>query len=183
MASPGAGTVTLIDGPSEEIVDSCPRRAPPPVTSSGVVQRGSSALVVNQTRGTLARLDGATYAAGTPVLVADPGTPVTVLQGGDQAYVVDPVRRTTAVLDADALTLRRRSRWPARPGPGQSAVDDDGRLWVVDSEGTGLASFRGSTTAWCGRPADARAQVVLVRAARCSPTWPTGSLGALGVRR
>ena len=137
------------------------------------------ALVVNQTRGTLARVDGATFAGGTPVLVADPGSPVTVLEGGDQAYVVDATRRTTAVLDADALTLQATISLSSTPGTGQSAVDDDGRLWVVDSEGSGIASFRGSRPGGAG-PADARAQVVLVQGRAVLTDLAGGHLGALG---
>ncbi|KQR16288.1 hypothetical protein [Cellulomonas sp. Leaf334] len=179
VASEGAGTVTLIDGPSEEVVDTLPAPGAAAGDVLSVVQREASALVSNQTRGTLARVDGATYAAGTPVLVADPGSPVTVLQGGDQAYVVDPVRRTTAVLDADALTLTATISLASTPGSGQSAVDDDGRLWVVDSEGTGLASFRGDDRV-VRAPADARAQVILVRGRAVLADLAHGQLGTLG---
>lgn len=179
VASQGAGTVTLIDGPSEEIVDTMPAPGAAAGDVLAVVQRASSALVSNQTRGTLARLDGATYAVGTPVLVADPGSPVTVLQGGDRVYVVDPVRRTTAVLDAEALTLTATIPLASTPGTGQSAVDDTGRLWVVDSEGTGLASFRGDDRV-VRAPADARAQVILVRGRAVLVDLAHGQLGTLG---
>lgn len=179
VASQGAGTVTLIDGPSEEVVDTLPAPGAAAGDVLSVVQREASALVSNQTRGTLARVDGATYAAGTPVLVADPGSPVTVLQGGDQAFVVDPVRRTTAVLDADALTLTATINLASTPGTGQSAVDEDGRLWVVDSEGTGLASFRGDDRV-VRAPADARAQVILVQGRAVLADLAHGQLGILG---
>ena len=182
VASESAGTVTLIDGPSEEVVDTLPAPGAAAGDVLSVVQRRSSALVSNQTRGTLALLDGATYAAGTPVLVADPGSPVTVLQGGDRAYVVDPVRRTTAVLDADALTLTATISLASTPGTGQSAVDDAGRLWVVDSEGTGLASFRGDDRV-VRAPADARAQLLLVRGRAVLADLAHGQLGRAGCRR
>ena len=178
VASPGAGTVTLIDGPSEEIVDSLPSPGAAAGDVLGIVQRGSSALVVNETRGTLARVDGATFAAGTPVLVADPGTPVTVLEGGDQAYVVDATRRTTTVLDAERLTLQATISLSSTPGPGQAAVDGEGRLWVVDSGGSGIASFRGSERVVRG-PADASAQVVLVQGRAVLTDLSQGRLGLL----
>ncbi|MDQ0373760.1 hypothetical protein [Cellulomonas humilata] len=178
VASPGAGTVTLIDGPSEEIVDSLPSPGAAAGDDLGVVQRGSSALVVNETRGTLARVDGATFAGGTPVLVADPGSPLTVLEGGDQAYVVDATRRTTTVLDADELTLQATISLSSTPGPGQTAVDGDGRLWVVDSGGSGIASFRGSDRVVRG-PADASAQVVLVQGKAVLTDLSGGRLGVL----
>ena len=138
LASPSVGLVTLVDGPSEQVAATLAV----PVDKGdqvGVVQAGSSAYVANDTTGVVVRVDGATLATGEPTRFAQGDQGVDVATGGGKVYIVDVGARTANLVDPVSLQVRDEQSLAARPGLGQSVVDDTGRLWVLDSAGGGLA--------------------------------------------
>jgi hypothetical protein len=143
LASTAQGAVTLIDGPSEEVVGLV--RAPGARVGDdlSVLQSGSSAYLVNSSQGTVSRVDGGTYETSTPVLFGTPGGELSVFAGGGKVYVVDGSRRTASLADPVSLRVRERLSMAGQPGPGQAIVDGAGRLWAVDRNGGGLTWFDG----------------------------------------
>jgi hypothetical protein len=136
LASPGHELVTLVDGPSELVVGSVKT----PVRDGGLVQVGSSALLVDRDAGTVRRLDGATYEVSDPVQFSTDGG-LTVLAGRSTAYLVDTARGTASSLDPGTLRAGTEVPLAAAPGPGQAVVDDAQRLWVVEGATGGLAGI------------------------------------------
>jgi hypothetical protein len=135
LASPTQGLVTLIDGASEQVVGSVRVPGWRSGDALSVVQSGSSAYMVNGTQGTVSRVDGASYEVSRAVAFADParsGPAVTVYAGRSGTYVVDGQREIASTVDPVTLAVRQQLALAARPGPGQSVVDDGGRLWAVD---------------------------------------------------
>lgn len=158
LAWQSTGVVTLVDGPAREVA------ADVPVAPAGhrllVQQVGSSALVADPDAGVVYRVDGATLdPAGRQF---DDGSPVSVATGGDTSYVIDPQARK--VHRIDPRTLKSRYEFPADADPGthQAVVDDDGRLWLVDSRQGGLSWFD-STAHETVQGVSAGAQLLLVR--------------------
>lgn len=144
VVSADQGLVTLIDGPSEQVAVSVP--VPGQGHSLAVEQSGADAYLVDTDRGTVARIDTATYEVGTPVALGTPSAALDVLQndpppaaasrspdGRHVVYVVDPSARTATQVDATSLLVQHEIALSAQPGPGQSAVDHAGNLWVVDA--------------------------------------------------
>lgn len=127
LSSPGQELVTLVDGRSELVLGSIRALAGSKVDR--VVQVGSSALLVDNTAGTVTRLDGATYDLSRPVRFATSG-PLTVLAGSSAVYVIDGNGKAS-VADPLDLTVRGETQLRAAPGPGQAVVDAEGRLWTV----------------------------------------------------
>jgi hypothetical protein len=162
LASPAQGLVTLMDGPSEQVVGSVRAPAVRAGDDLSVVQAGSSAYVVNSSLGTVSRVDGGTYAVSAPVQFGTRGRSLGVLAGGPGLYVIDGARRVASVVDPVSLKVRERLSLVARPGPGQAVVDDAGQLWVLDADGGGLTWFAGGKRV---RPevGDAAARLVLVQ--------------------
>lgn len=142
LPSPG-GLVTLVDGPSEQVVGNVQTSATG-TDAPDVVQAGNSAIVVDQQGGTLFRIDGATYALTGPKQLGQ-GGPLQVLPASDgSAYVVDGRNGQAALVDTTTLEVKRTIPLGARPGAAQSAVDGGGDLWVVDAGG--LSRFDRSGT-------------------------------------
>jgi hypothetical protein len=141
LVSPAEGVVTLVDGPSEEVVGLL--RVPGLTAADQVaaVQDGASAYVVNSTAGTVSRVDGARYEIGPAVQFAEAGrdSALSVLPGSSSSYVVDGQRRLVSVVDPVSLRIRKQLSLAAPLAPGQAQVDGAGRLWAVD--GSGLARF------------------------------------------
>jgi hypothetical protein len=137
LASPTQGAVTLIDGASEQAVGAV--RAPGFEAGDDLsaVQAGSSAYLVSSSAGTVARVDGGTYEVSARVQFGAGGSggALQVYAGKSATYVIDGQRRTASVIDPVTLRVRQRLALTAQPGPGQSVVDDAGRLWVVDASG------------------------------------------------
>ncbi|MEN3358581.1 MAG: hypothetical protein V7637_2563 [Mycobacteriales bacterium] len=137
LASPTQGAVTLIDGPSDQVVSAV--RAPGALSGDAlsVVQQGAAAYMVDGNQGTVSRVDGGTYEVSAPVKFSDggAGAALQVYPGKSNSYVVDGQRRVASVVDPDTLKVRSRLALTAQPGPGQSVVDGAGRLWVVGDEG------------------------------------------------
>lgn len=144
LPSPG-GLVTLVDGPSEQVVGNV--QTPVAGTDApDVVQAGNSALVVDSQGGTLSRIDGATYALTGPKQVGQ-GGPLEVLPtSGGNAYVVDGRNGQAAVVDTTTLEVKRTIQLGAKPGPAQSAVDRSGNLWVVDAAGLARVDQSGTVS-------------------------------------
>jgi hypothetical protein len=139
LASPTQGLVTLVDGASEDVIASVrPGARAGADADFTVVQSNSNAYVVDPAAGTVSRVDGATYAVSPPVRFGTGGS-LSVLAGGPGLFVVDGVRRAASVTDPKTLRVRRKLTLAAQPQPGQSVVDSDGRLWVVDA--SGLSTF------------------------------------------
>lgn len=141
VVSPEQGTVSLIDGTSHEVVATVAAPGALAGNDLAVTQAGSSAYVVDRTLGTAFRVDGATFDVSAPAEVADPGGRPQVLEGGGAVYLVDPVRRTATHADPRTLEPGLELSLAAEPGDGQSVVDADGRLWVVDAVTGSLTWF------------------------------------------
>lgn len=139
VVSPTAGLLTLVDGPSEQIVASA--RVPGVGHDLGVVQAGTDAYLTDSTDGAVARIDGATLEVSAPVSFTSGDADVRVLSGGGELYVLDPAGARARLVDPRTLTLRTDLSLAATPGPGQAVVDDAGRLWLVDEEHGGLTWF------------------------------------------
>ena len=99
---------------------------------------------------------------------------------------MDAGRRTAVRVDARTLAVLDEVSLAAAPGPGQSVVDGDGRLGVVDAERGGLTWFDTAKHVDADA-ADPGTRLVLVRdrpvlvditTARVRPVGPTGQLGA-----
>jgi Divergent InlB B-repeat domain len=140
LASPWQGVVTLVDGAAEQVVGSV--RVPAGTGADfAVVPDGSSAYLIGAKTGTVSRVDGGTYDVTGPVDFGG-GGPLQVFAGGGAVYVVAGARQAASVVDPTTLRVRDELALAASPGAGQSVVDDDGRLWVVDQGG--VAWFDGA---------------------------------------
>jgi PKD domain len=181
LASPTQGLVTLIDGASEQVVGSVRVPGWRPGDALSVVQSGSSAYMVDGTQGTVSRVDGASYEVSRAVAFADParsGPGVTVYAGRSGTYVVDGQREIASTVDPVTLAVRQQLALAARPGPGQSIVDDDGRLWAVDDRV--LVWFDGGGQHVKQGVAGPRSRLVLVGGAPVLVDPSRGQVGELG---
>ena len=160
VASPGQGLLSLIDGASEEVVAAV--QVPVPSADLDVTQAVASAYVTDTGAGTVTRVDGGTYEASAAYELGTPGGGTTVLQGGGTVFVIDSVARTATRVAPLTLQVRSTVSLAAEPGRGQSVVDDDGRLWVVDSVGGGLTWVDGERRGVVP-DVDAGARLVLVQ--------------------
>jgi hypothetical protein len=144
LASPAQGLLTLIDGSSAQVVGSVRVPVGRPGDEFTAVQAGTSAYLVIGANGTVSRVDGGTYEVAKPVAFARAGSAGTlqVHAGVGATYVVDGERRLASVVDPRTLRVRDTLTLAAQPGPGQSTVDDAGRLWVTDDGG--LSWFDGA---------------------------------------
>jgi Divergent InlB B-repeat domain len=180
LPSVSVGRVTLIDGPSEQVVGSVLAPGARPGDGLSVVQSGSSAYIVNAVRGTVARVDGGLYEVTSSYRFGEGagGTELNLFAGGGALYVVDGRRRVASVTDPVSLRVRERLSFAAQPGPGQSVVDAAGRLWVVDGVEGGLTWFDGGRQARSA-VGDAGARLVLVQGRPVLVDQSRARLGAL----
>jgi Divergent InlB B-repeat domain len=133
LGSPWQGVVTLVDGAAEQVVGSV--RVPAGTGADfAVVPDGSSAYLVGTSTGTVSRVDGGTYDMTGPVDFGG-GGPLQVFAGGGSVYVVAGKRQAASIVDPATLRVRDELALAASPAAGQSVVDDEGRLWVVDRGG------------------------------------------------
>jgi hypothetical protein len=176
LASPAQGLITLVDGASAQVVGSV--RVPGAAAGDDftVAQQGSTAYVVDSTAGTVSRVDGGTYETTPPVKFGAGGS-LSVHVGRDTSYVVDGQRRVASVIDPVTLKVRNRLSLTAQPGPGQSVVDDAGRLWVI-SRG-GLTWFDQSGQHVQPELSDPAGQLVLVRGRATLVQPDRGRVGTL----
>lgn len=183
LESPGLGVVSLVDGASREVTATVPVATPG--NRIAVSQRGSSAYVTDAGTGAVSLVDGASLDVTRKYAFGEPGTELRVVHGGGAVFVVDAPGRLVTRVDPEKLTVDAALPMPAVPETSQTVVDDDGRLWVVDSLGRGLVWFDEQMHGpFDVVPADARLLVVrgepvVVRldVARASPVDPTGGLG------
>ncbi len=133
LVSAQVGQVTLLDGSSAEIA------AQVQVAARGerldVVQQAATAYTVNRSTGTIRRVDGATFAVtppATPIAGAREG--LTAFAGTDALYALDTGRGV--LTSADPRTLGSRGApvpLATQMSPRGAALDDAGRLWVLDT--------------------------------------------------
>jgi sugar lactone lactonase YvrE len=136
LASP-QGVVALLDGPSEQVIGTL-RPSSAATAAPGVVQMGTSALVVDARAGTVSRIDGATYAVTGPAPLGGGSGSLQALPSRSRTFVVDGGRGRATIVDSDSLTPSDDVPLNAFPGAGQAVVDGNGDLWVVDGQGGGL---------------------------------------------
>lgn len=143
LASSQAGQVTLLDGSSAEVA------AQLKVASAGnrleVVQHGATAYAIDQTAGTIRRIDGATFE------LTQPESPIPDARGGltayaspETVYALDTQRGILTAADPRTLAARGQPlSLAAQLETGSATVDDAGRLWAVDNANGDLISIAG----------------------------------------
>ncbi len=136
LASAQVGQVTLLDGSSAEVA------AQVQVANRGdrldVVQQAATAYAVNRSTGTIRRVDGATFDVTPPAApLPDARDGLRAFAGPDALYALDS--RRGVLTSADPATLADRGApipLATEINPQAAALDDAGRLWVLDT-GTG----------------------------------------------
>jgi hypothetical protein len=117
------GVVTLVDGPSEQVVGNLQPKDtgddPPEV-----IQLAGSALVIDKTAGEIARIDGATWAVTRSVRLG--GGSLEVLVDDDRAVVIDRETGTATEVHLDTLEPGGPVSLGVRPGEGQAVLDGSG---------------------------------------------------------
>jgi hypothetical protein len=156
LNSPGRALVTLMDGPSGQVIGNI--RAAAGVRD--VVQVGESAVLVDPAAGTLTRVDGGTFAVSPPVRFATTGS-IGVLAGRSAVYVIG--EKQIDVLDPVTLAVRQQVALDARPSKGQAVVDGDDRLWAVEGASGGLVGIGGTGDALRSTAAGPGAQLVVAQ--------------------
>jgi List-Bact-rpt repeat protein/PKD domain-containing protein len=133
LASSQVGQLSLLDGSSAEVA------AQVQVAAHGdqldVVQQAATAYAVNGTGGTIRRVDGATFEVGPPASpLPQAGTGLQAFAGPDALYALDSARGVLASADPKTL-LAKGPTVPlaAQISPRAAALDDAGRLWVLDT--------------------------------------------------
>ncbi|MBP2329882.1 hypothetical protein JOF56_010267 [Kibdelosporangium banguiense] len=132
LSSSKVGQVTLLDGSSAEVAAQV--QVASPGTALEVAQLGTTAYAVDQSAGTLRRVDGATFEIGAPGAPI-PGTSagLTAMPGRDVLYTLDERRGVLA--NADPRTLARRGDLvplASELSTGSAVVDAAGTLWAID---------------------------------------------------
>jgi hypothetical protein len=138
LASSHVGQLTLLDGSSAEVAAQV--QVGSPGDGLDAVQQGPTAYAVNRNTGTLRRVDGATFdvsRAVTPI----PGATGTLraFAGPGALYALDDGRGVLA--EADPVTLSGHGgpvSLAAKLSDQSAAIDDNGRLWVLDYESGAL---------------------------------------------
>jgi hypothetical protein len=133
LASSQAGQLTLLDGSSAEVAAQV--QVAGPGERLDVVQESATAYSVNSSTGTIRRVDGASFEL-TP-----PATPLPGARGGlrafagpDALYALDTQRGILTAADPVTLTDRGAPVPLATEiSPQAAALDDAGRLWVLDT--------------------------------------------------
>lgn len=146
LASSAAGQVTLLDGASAEVAAQV--QAAPAGHVLNVVQQGSTAYAIDETAGTLRRVDGATFsltAPATPIKGATSG--LTAFADPHQVYVLDTQRGLLTTADPHTLsTTGAQLSLAAQLSTGAATLDDAGRLWLVDGATGDLTRVAAGTT-------------------------------------
>jgi hypothetical protein len=133
------GSAVLIDGATGNSIQQV--RGALRSEQVDVEQDGASALVVDRAAGTVARIDGATWAVDEPRTVSSPNDPgLKVHLGGGTAWAIG--QSTTVVQQLDPQTLAvigEPQTVPSRVSG--AAVSRDGTLWVTSPDGE-VRSYR-----------------------------------------
>ncbi|MBP2321583.1 PKD repeat protein [Kibdelosporangium banguiense] len=143
LASNKVGQLTLLDGSSAEVAARVPVAAPgSPIRAT---QLGSTGYALNRWDGSIVRVDGATQQPGRPTNpLAASGDQLTTFPTAHTLYVLDSNRGLLVPVDPVDLTPRGTPQsLAAQVTSDSSAVDDDGRLWVLDQRSGDLVWFAG----------------------------------------
>lgn len=132
LPSSRVGQVTLLDGSSAEV--SAQVQVAPVGDVLQLAQQGSDVYTVDQSAGTIRRVDGATFDASPPETpVPGAGSGLMAFAGPKSLYAVDA--RRGVMVSADPKTGKATSdlrSMAAQIAPGTAGIDDRGQLWVVD---------------------------------------------------
>lgn len=129
LASTAVGGVSLLDGGSGTIAASL--GVADPGDEFTVEQFGSDAVIVNQTDGTVARLDGSSWEIPTGrVQFGVPGQPLSVVTGEDSGWLMTPGQATTVELEELAL----RTPIPVAAPFADGIITDDGALLYASTD-------------------------------------------------
>lgn len=129
LASTVVGGVSLLDGGSGTIAASL--GVADPGDEFTVEQFGSDAVIVNQTDGTVARLDGSSWEIPTGrVQFGVPGQPISVVTGNDGGWLMTPGQATTVELEELAL----RTPVPVAAPFADGIITDDGALLYASTD-------------------------------------------------
>src|SRR5215470_3404510 len=143
LPSPAAGQVTLLNGPSAEVAAQL--QVAPAGNLLDVVQQGSTAYAIDQTAGTIRRIDGATFELTQPESpIPDARGGLTAFAGPETLYALDTQRGILTATDPHTLTARGQPlSLAAQLETGSATIDDAGRLWAVDNANGDLISIAG----------------------------------------
>ncbi len=145
LPSSRVGQVTLLDGSSVEVAAQI--QVAPAGNALDVVQQGSTAYVIDQTAGTVRRVDGATFELTSPASpIPDAHAGLTAIPSPNSLYTVDTQRGIVA--DTDPRTLTRRGEMislASKLSAGSATVDDNGTLWAVDTATGDLTRVSGAS--------------------------------------
>jgi hypothetical protein len=143
LASAKVGQVTLLDGSSAEV--SAQVQVAPAGNQLDVVQQGSTAYAIDQSAGTIRRIDGATFDLTPPESpIPDAHAGLTALPGPDALYTLDSRRGILANTDPRNLTRRGELLSLASElSAGTAVVDESGTLWAIDTSTGDLARVAG----------------------------------------
>jgi hypothetical protein len=134
LTSSTVGQVTLLDGSSAEVAAQV--QVAPAGTNLDVAQQGATAFAINQSAGTVRRVDGATFALSQPEApIPDASGGLAVFPGPDVLYTVDS--RHGVLAGTDPRTLARRGELmslASELAAGSAVVDGAGSLWAVDAK-------------------------------------------------
>jgi hypothetical protein len=133
LTSSKVGQVTLLDGSSAEVAAQV--QVAPAGDTLEVAQQGSTAYAIDQTAGTVRRVDGATFDLGSPQEpIPDTSSGLTVIPAPEVVYALDSRRGVLA--NTDPRDLTRRGDLVTLAGElrtGSATVDDRGTLWAIDT--------------------------------------------------
>jgi hypothetical protein len=145
LASAKVGQVTLLDGASAEVAAQVQVAAPG--NALGVVQQGSTAYAVDETAGTVRRVDGATFEPGTPESpIPDARAGLVAIPGFDVLFALDSRRGILASTDPKSLARRGELlSLASQLSLSTAIVDDSGTLWAIDTNTGDLVWVSGGT--------------------------------------
>lgn len=133
LPSRHVGQLTLLDGSSAEIAARV--KVAPPGDQLDTVQSGTTGYAINHTAGSIRRVDGGTFELTPPATpIPGAGEGLQAYASADALYALDT--RGGVLTQTDPRTLAGRSGpWllAAQVGAQAATVDDDGRLWVLDT--------------------------------------------------
>ena len=132
LASSQAGQLTLLDGASAQVAAQV--QAGPAGHVLDVVQQGSTAYAIDETAGTLRRVDGATFALSVPATpFPDATSGLTAFADARHVYALDTRRGLLTTADPRTLaTAGAPLPLAGQLSAGAATLDDAGRFWLID---------------------------------------------------
>ncbi|MET0132534.1 MAG: hypothetical protein ABW215_02970 [Kibdelosporangium sp.] len=133
LSSGRVGQLTLLDGSSAEVAAQV--QVAPAGDVLDVVQQGPGAYAVDQTAGTIRRVDGSTFEVTQPEApITGAGNGLAAFAGPASLYVVDTRRGLyTNAEPRTGRALGSPRNLPAQIQPGSTGIDGAGRLWIIDN--------------------------------------------------